>query len=665
MSLAAPLLSFFLTIFLTLSSLLVPANVRADDPGPQTENITISATIIDHFGPTTPILISPENNSYVTTGYVTFVWKKSTDESGIKEYELSLDGIIYIPDIPPNDAETSKFTLEYDPITEYYTLKVKELIADGAHTWKIRANDTLDNGTDSATWSFTVDTQAPNFILSQVGDVPTTISVQDISTVPENPIELEENQPKLLGNGEANSTVVLTVTIPGDPTQTFTDTTDINGNWGQQLGILPRDIVMTLDFIITDQAGLISVLNDVQFIIKTQIIIFPPASPSPSPSPTVAPTPGVTPPPTPPLPPTSPAPTPLIAIPFTPPIEIAHEILQETWEHLPAPIKAIVARVPIETRRYLVAAAINLFPISALLLLILMGLLALLAMISRFGKDLSPRLIWRTLQALRLLPAGRPQGLVYDSQTHQGIPFALIEIRNKEGEIVDLVVTDKNGIYRGLILKPGKYQLMVSHPDYDFPTSQVRPAYLTDREFYQSEIFEVLTKYSAKNQMLYLIPVDLLTKKPQNRFRIGLSLENFSQLNSTLFFPLFIITGILTIIFPTVWNWLVFSSYCVQITLKASYWFKTPSLTGNTLNTNGQPLENAIVAVVDIKAHQFAALTQTKNDGSFSTHLPKQQLLLAITKPGFIWVENSLPVTEYTLDTTQESKHVIVTLKAI
>jgi carboxypeptidase family protein len=656
-----PLLSAcILTIFLTLSSLLVPANARADDPGPQTENITISAAIIDHFGPTTPILISPENNSYVTTGYVIFVWKKSTDESGIKEYELLIDGSVLITDIPPNDAETSRFILDYDEATEYYTLRVKELIADDTHTWKIIAIDTLENGTDSATWSFTVDTQAPNFILSQVGEVPTTISAQDISTVPENPIELEENQPKLLGNGEANSTVVLTVTIPGDPTQTFTNTTDINGNWGQQLGILPRDIIMTLDFTITDQAGLISVLNDVQFIIKTKIFIFPPTSPSPSPSPTITPTPGVTPPPT---PPTSPAPTPLIAIPFTPPIEIAYEILQETWEHLPAPLKAIVARIPIGTRQYLVATAINLFPISALLLLALIGLLALLAMINRFGKDLSPRLIWRTLQALRLLPAGKPQGLVYDSQTHRGIPFALVEVRNKDGEIIDLVVTDKNGIYRGLILEPGKYQLMVSHPDYDFPTSQVRPAYLTNREFYQSEIFEVLTKHAAKNQMLYLIPVDLLTKKPQNQFKIDLSLESFSRLNAVLFFPLFLVTGSLTMIFPTVWNWLVFGSYCIQITFKASYWFKTLGLTGNTIDTNGQSLENTIVAVVDTEAHQFAALTQAENDGSFSAYLPKQQLLLAITKPGFFWVENNEPVTEYILDTTLEPKHVIVTLK--
>lgn len=635
---------FIFVILLFVFFFVVGTEVFADPTDPKTEITTITASILDNIPPTTPILISPENSSYVTTGYVTFVWQGSTDSNGIKEYELLIDGSVLITDIPPNDAETSKFILDYDSTTGYYTLKVKNLIVDGTHTWKIIAIDTLENGSDSATWSFTIDTQAPNFILSQVGSVPTSISAQDLSTVPVDPIELDENSPKLLGNGETNSTVVLTITIPGDPTQIFTNTTDINGNWGQQLGILPRDTAMTLDFVITDQAGLISVLNNVQLIIKTKVIIFPPASPSPSPRPASAFSPEVIPP----IPPTNPT-SPLISIPLTPAIEIAHEILQETWEHLPTSLKAIVARVPAETREYLVATAINLFPISALLLLTPIILLVLLAIISRFGKNLSPRLIWRTLQALGGNSRGKPQGLVYDSQTHQGIPFALVEIRNENDETIDQVVTDKNGIYRGLVLKPGKYRLVVSHHVYHF----------------LGEVFEVLEKYPAQNQMLYLIPINKATTALQNKLSIGLSLQAFSSFNQTLFFPLFIITGILTTIFPTLWNWLVFGGYCLRVIYKASYWFKTPNLTGTVIDTNGQVLENTIVAVIDAELHQFAALTQTDNSGLFSTYLPPQKLLLTITKPGFIWIEDNSPVTEYNLDATQEPKHIVVTLKKI
>ncbi|MBU0578631.1 hypothetical protein KJ628_01470, partial [Patescibacteria group bacterium] len=114
-----------LTIIFAFSSLLIPASVQATTPDPKTEEIIVSATVTDNIPPTTPILISPENNSYTTTGYTTFIWQGSTDVNGIKEYELSLDGVIYIPDIPPNDAETTRFTLDYQDSTQYYTMRVK------------------------------------------------------------------------------------------------------------------------------------------------------------------------------------------------------------------------------------------------------------------------------------------------------------------------------------------------------------------------------------------------------------------------------------------------------------------------------------------------------------------------------------------------------------
>ncbi len=107
----------------------------------------------------------------------------------------------------------------------------------------------------------------------------------------------------------------------------------------------------------------------------------------------------------------------------------------------------------------------------------------------------------------------------------------------------------------------------------------------------------------------------------------------------------------------------MFGGYCLQVIYKASYWFRAPNLTGNSIDAGGQPLENVIVGVIDEERHQFVALTQVDVSGSFSAYLPQQQLLLAITKPGFIWVEDGSPVTKYDLDTTQEPKYVVVTLK--
>ena len=72
-----------LAIFLNFYSLLAPTSVQATAADPKTEVVTVTAGVLDNIPPTTPILISPTNNSYVTTGYVTFVWKGSTDDNGI------------------------------------------------------------------------------------------------------------------------------------------------------------------------------------------------------------------------------------------------------------------------------------------------------------------------------------------------------------------------------------------------------------------------------------------------------------------------------------------------------------------------------------------------------------------------------------------------------
>mgnify|MGYP005838128675 CR=1 FL=1 len=529
-------------VFFTSNS-LVFAGPNAD---PKTELITVSASIADNIPPTTPILISPTNNSYLTTGYPTFIWQRSTDENGIKEYELLIDGAVLITDIPPHDAETSQFIVDYEATTDYYTLKVKDLIADGTHTWKMIAIDTLENGSDSATWSFTIDTQAPSFVLTQVGTVPTSISAQDISTVPTSPIELTENSPQLLGSGEANSTVFLTVTIPGDPTQSFTATTDINGNWGQLLGILPRDVIINLDFTITDQAGLISILNNVPFMIRTDLFVFPPQDPTPSPLPTLSPgaTPSTSPPPT---TPTTPI---LFTIPLTPAIEIAHEILQETIEKTPAPIKELIAQIPPQVRKEMAQAAANSTPVISLGVTSPLIILAILSIVNRFHNNLSPKLVWETMQALHLLPAlgDHPQGFIFNSQTEARIPFALLEIRSEDEETIDQVVTDEDGFYRGLDLDSGEYQFIATHPDYK--------AHLQTGHAYP------------------LIPIDLLTEAPQKRVKVGPSLSSFNMINKALFWPLFIITGGLTLIFPSLWNWLILATYPLQLLARQSYRFQ-------------------------------------------------------------------------------------------
>lgn len=614
--------------------------------GPVVGTSTITATVADNSPPTTPILISPENNSYVTTNYVTFVWKRSTDDNGILKYILWLDGTEYFTDIPPNDAETSQYISDYDGSTEYFTLTVKNPIPDGNHTWKIQAVDGLNNSSNSATWSFTIDTQAPAFVLTQVGNVSTSISAQDLGTIPSEPIVLYENQPQLLGNGEANSDVELVVVIPGDPSQTYLNTTDVNGNWGEILGILPREVVITLNFTITDQAGLVSVLGGVQIIIKQKVITFPPTSPSPSVIP------GATPPTTPPTTPSSPGPSPLISIPLTPPVEIAHEIFQEAWEKLPTPLRNVVAKLPLATQKYLVKTAIN---ISDYLLLIFLGLAIvwlLLTLLRRYRFKLSPFLTWRALQALGIAPSGRPQGLVFHSQSHWGAPFIDIELQDKEGDVLDHVITNREGIYGNLRLQPGELQLNLEDNDFQFPTSHARPANLSAQEFYLGETFEI-TQDEADDRQLFLIPVDG-SELLQNRGGL-LSLEQYDWFQRKLSFPLWGIDLIITLLFPSVWNILIMTIYSLALIPRVTKAIKRPNLTAKIIDDNSAPLSKAILQLINVN-QQLAGLTQSDERGEISLYSQEQtELQTTFTKPGY---ESSSAD-----QTIQLPQHLVVALK--
>ena len=588
--------------------------------GPIQHVTTVTATVPDNIPPTTPVLVSPADGSYVTSGKVTFVWHGSSDANGIDHYELSLDGSGYL-NVPTTGAEDNNYLLTYDADEDRYALQVKNSIPDGSHTWKIRAIDTLYNGTDSVTWSFILDTQAPSFVLTQVGGVTTSISAQDIKTVPTQPLILTKNSPQLLGHGEADSTVLLTITIPGDPSQTFTHSTDTNGNWGELLSILPRDVIMYLDFTITDQAGHISLLNDIPFTIPTQYFTFPPNLPPSLPPSSSTPTPN-TPPvgevilPTPTTPPT-PA---LITIPLTPAIEIAHEILQESAENMPAPIRRIIETIPPKTRAEIAVLTLRLTPFLLLVIELIGGIMALLSILHRFGKQVTPDLIWKAWQKLQLFPTGKawfifnqsqaPQGMVFDSLTHQGVSFAQVEVRTKQGTPVGQVLTDQDGFFQGIALKPGEYQLWVSQPQYQFPSQQDRPSNLDTTTYYQGENFVVgdfskvgdvsriddigkvgdVSKVGEKIIPLrWLIPVDLAAKTPPKQWPWFISLSGFKSLHSHLFWPFVLLDFIIVLIFPSSWNIAVLATYLYQVGWEIAAWFQKPILAGYAKDSTPQP----------------------------------------------------------------------------
>ncbi|HCC84773.1 MAG TPA: hypothetical protein DEP87_03765 [Candidatus Pacebacteria bacterium] len=261
----------------------------------ETQTVTVNddkvtATVLDHTNPSTPVLIWPTDNSLITTQKPGYNWWPCTDNVGVNTYQLTIDGVSFLSDLPTTARETSTYKLEVNS-NGSLTVTPKTAIVDGLHTWKITAYDARNNSSNSATWSFTIDTQAPSFVLTQLGDVTTAISAQDSSTWPTAVISVSDNPATLVATTEANSSVTVTVTWTDQIRQTLTVDASSAGVWTTILGIVPRDTVITLDFLITDSAGLTSVLDDVTFLVPGITIpwLGSGASPTITPTPTSQP----------------------------------------------------------------------------------------------------------------------------------------------------------------------------------------------------------------------------------------------------------------------------------------------------------------------------------------------------------------------------------------
>ena len=114
---------------------------RAQNVGTDQSN---SSFIIDSLPPSAPTLEAPANLSTISSREPTMSWEASIDNlSGIASYEINLDG-----NLATRDATTSYST--------------SEPLADGTHTWEVRAKDGAGNwGDPSLSRSFTVETLTP------------------------------------------------------------------------------------------------------------------------------------------------------------------------------------------------------------------------------------------------------------------------------------------------------------------------------------------------------------------------------------------------------------------------------------------------------------------------------------------------------------------------
>ncbi len=328
----------------------------------------------------------------------------------------------------------------------------------------------------------------------------------------------------------------------------------------------------------------------------------------------------------------------------------------------PAPtqtIAEVIAQLPETVIEAVEEVAQNTGPVGTIVISGAVPLATTALFASQFGWGISFQVLLRILQALGILPPPAPQGLVFNSETEEPVAFAILNIGKIGDESTkETVVTNTDGVYGGIQLPPGKYQIEVRHQDFVFPTGKTRPPYLTMFEFYKQEAFEVSNE---KTKQLFLIPVDPLRAATQTGSRLSWHLirERLIRLSQYLLLPLFLISAVITYFFPTTVNFVVCGIYVIIIAFRVLRWFKTPVIVGKVVDSAGTPLSNVFVRIFLQESNQLMSVLVTDAKGKFRAFLPKNEYQIALSKQKYVWVDNN-EIQNFFLADARKAKVVIL-----
>lgn len=276
-------------------------------------------------------------------------------------------------------------------------------------------------------------------------------------------------------------------------------------------------------------------------------------------------------------------------------------------------------------------------------------------------------LISRILQSIGLIPIKRPRGVVFDTKTGKGIPFATISfVRVKDNQIFDTVVSDTSGVYRSVKLPPDIYRIEAVHGDYIFPTKLTPKFALNPHDFYRGEPFEI---QSSNQEELFLIPMDPLFEEVNQRRPLSFYLQVFTQiirrLVHDLFYPMVIFSVIVTLIFPTIFNIAIVILYAIMIVYRVRHTRKQPPLIGQVVDRYGKPLSNVLIRIVETQTNHVSALVITDDEGRFRINLAPLQYTLILNRDGYVIEQPSQDYSNFYVAHTGREGEVIIHMMTV
>jgi hypothetical protein len=188
---------------------------------------------------------------------------------------------------------------------------------------------------------------------------------------------------------------------------------------------------------------------------------------------------------------------------------------------------------------------------------------------------LIPIRLWSLLLgALGIRRRRAPWGTVYDSVTKQPLDPAYVVLQDLNGNEIATSITDLDGRY-GFLVPKGQYRILANKTNYEFPSKKL--AGRTKDELYQDLYFNEIIDIEEDGEVIMKnIPLDPIkfdwnefAKKDKKLMRFFSRRQIWINVISDLLFALgFIITVVVTIASPVLYNIIILGVYGLIILLK-------------------------------------------------------------------------------------------------
>ncbi|MEI6039866.1 MAG: InlB B-repeat-containing protein [Candidatus Berkelbacteria bacterium] len=241
-------------------------------------------------------------------------------------------------------------------------------------------------------------------------------------------------------------------------------------------------------------------------------------------------------------------------------------------------------------------------------------------------------LLSHLFQFLGIRKRRKPWGTVFNSQTGQAIPYALIKIFDKEyNRLLETAVSDGEGRF-GFLVRTGKYYLTVQKNGYTFPSVMKVSGFFDS--VYTGEVLEI----DSKDKTVTInVPMDAQTKLSFSYKLLVFTIKLNRILNTVRI--VLLVLGIMFAIVLMIISINIFYIFSLIFYILIAIWeylrTKRARPYGVVTDIFGRPLETTIVRIYEKRTNRLVETDVTDIDGRFKFLVNPGIYYLTATKPEY------------------------------